>query len=106
MARELKVGKPIADGTSLASAVKMARAIHDSQAEVVLNRPTPAITNTFVDSIYSKLSPIYDVVFGAVLQPGRIAAVRQMGDAAGTRVLEVGIGTGIGARLYPRSFHV
>ena len=29
-----------------------------------------------------------------------------MGDAAGTRVLEVGIGTGIGARLYPRSFQV
>ena len=45
----------------------------------------------------------YDVVFGAVLQPGRIAAVRQMGDAEGTRVLEVGIGTGLGARLYPFS---
>jgi phosphatidylethanolamine/phosphatidyl-N-methylethanolamine N-methyltransferase len=84
----------------------MARAIYDSQAEVVLHRPTPAITNTFVDRIYSKLSPIYDVVFGAVLQPGRIAAVKQMGDAPGTGVFEVGIGTGIGARLYPRTFHV
>jgi phosphatidylethanolamine/phosphatidyl-N-methylethanolamine N-methyltransferase len=86
----------------------MARAFdsHDSSAEVVLENFTPAITNKFIDSIYSKLSPIYDAVFGAVLQPGRIAAVTQMGDAAGTRVLEVGIGTGIGARLYPRSFQV
>ena len=86
----------------------MARAFDspDSSAEVALDTFTPAITNTFVDRIYSKLSPIYDALFGAVLQPGRIAAVTQMGDAAGTRVLEVGIGTGIGARLYPRSFHV
>ena len=76
----------------------------DSPAEVVFERSTPAITNTFIDSIYSKLSPIYDALFGAVLQPGRIAAVTQMGDAAGTRVLEVG--TGIGTRLYPRSFQV
>ena len=29
-----------------------------------------------------------------------------MGDVAGSRVLEVGIGTGIGARLDPRSFDV
>ena len=86
----------------------MARAFDspESSAEVALDTFTPAITNTFVDRIYSKLSPIYDALFGAILQPGRIAAVTQMGDAAGTRVLEVGIGTGLGARLYPRSFHV
>ena len=96
-------------GTSLASAgLNMARAFDscDSSAEVVLERSTPAITNKFVDSVYSKLSPFYDAVFGAGTQPGRTAAVTQMGDAAGTCVLEVGIGTGIGARLYPRSFQV
>jgi phosphatidylethanolamine/phosphatidyl-N-methylethanolamine N-methyltransferase len=79
---------------------------HGSPTEELLDSSTPAITNRFVESIYSKLSPVYDALFGAVLQPGRIAAVTQMGDAAGTRVLEVGIGTGIGARLYPRSFEV
>jgi phosphatidylethanolamine/phosphatidyl-N-methylethanolamine N-methyltransferase len=86
----------------------MARAFDspDSSAEVALETFAPAITNKFVDSVYSRLSPIYDALFGAVLQPGRVAAVTQMGDAAGTRVLEVGIGTGIGARLYPRSFQV
>src|SRR5687768_10848429 len=86
----------------------MARAFDscDSSAEGVPERSTPAITNKFVDSIYSQLSPVYDALFGAVLQPGRIAAVTQMGDAPGTRVLEVGIGTGLGTRLYPRSFDV
>ena len=57
--------------------------LHDSSAEVALETFTPPITNTFVDGIYSKLSPVYDALFGAVLQPGRIAAVTQMGDAAG-----------------------
>ena len=86
----------------------MARAFesHDSSAEVVIEDSTAAISNNFVDSIYSKLSPVYDALFGAILQPGRIAAVTQMGDAPGTRVLEIGIGTGLGARLYPRSFEV
>ena len=54
-------------GTSLASAgLNMARAFDscDSSAEVVLERSTPAITNKFVDSIYSQLSPVYDVLFG------------------------------------------
>ena len=98
---------PIADGTSLASpGFNVARVVHERQAEIVVDSSAPAITNTFVDGVYSKLSPIYDVVFGAVLHPGRIAAVKQMGDAAGTRVLEVGVGTGIGVGLYPRSFHV
>jgi phosphatidylethanolamine/phosphatidyl-N-methylethanolamine N-methyltransferase len=83
----------------------MARAF-DNPAEVGLESTAPAISNTFVESVYSKLSPVYDALFGAVLQLGRIAAVAKMGDAAGTRVLEVGIGTGLGARLYPRSFDV
>jgi phosphatidylethanolamine/phosphatidyl-N-methylethanolamine N-methyltransferase len=85
----------------------MARALEsDGPADVVLDSSTPALTNNFIDGVYSKLSPVYDAVFGAVLQPGRIAAVAQMGKTPGTRVLEVGVGTGIGARLYPRSFEV
>ena len=87
----------------------MARAFDscDNSAEVVLERSTPAITNKFVDSIYSQLSPVYDVLFGAVLQPGRVAAVTQSCEMLQrTRVLEVGIGTGLGARLFPRSFQV
>ena len=49
--------------------------------------------------VYTMLSPIYDVLFGRVLQPGRVAAVARMGDRP-IRVLEVGVGTALNAPLY------
>src|SRR5438105_9911678 len=64
------------------------------------------LSNAFIDAVYARLSPIYDVLFGRVLQAGRLAAVARMGSRMGTRVLEVGIGTGINASLYPREFHI
>ena len=64
------------------------------------------MTNSFVDSVYTRIGPIYDSVFGVTLQPGRVAAVRHMGYRPGTRVLEVGVGTGLNTSLYPRSFIV
>ena len=62
--------------------------------------------NAFIDGVYARLSPVYDMIFGAPLQPGRIAAVRQMAICPGDRVLEVGAGTGINAPLYPQDCHV
>jgi phosphatidylethanolamine/phosphatidyl-N-methylethanolamine N-methyltransferase len=64
------------------------------------------VGNAFVDRVYAKLTPIYDVVFGAPLQPGRAAAVARMQIKPGDRVLEVGAGTGINAPLYPRDCEV
>jgi phosphatidylethanolamine/phosphatidyl-N-methylethanolamine N-methyltransferase len=72
----------------------------------VATQPAAAGGNAFIDAVYARLSPIYDVIFGAPLQPGRIAAVRQMAIHAGDRVLEVGAGTGINAPLYPQDCHV
>jgi phosphatidylethanolamine/phosphatidyl-N-methylethanolamine N-methyltransferase len=72
----------------------------------VATRPVAAGGNAFIDSVYARLSPVYDVIFGAPLQPGRIAAVRQMAIHPGDRVLEVGAGTGINAPLYPHDCHV
>ena len=72
----------------------------------VANRPVMAGGNAFIDAVYARLSPVYDVIFGAPLQPGRIAAVRQMAIRPGDRVLEVGAGTGINAPLYPQDCHV
>ena len=51
---------------------------------------------------YVKLASIYDWVFGLPLQPGRVAAMREMDLLPGDAVLEVGIGTGLNAALYPR----
>lgn len=68
--------------------------------------PAPAVGNAFVDRVYAKLSPIYDFVFGAPLQAGRVAAVARMAIRPGDHVLEVGAGTGINAPLYPRECRV
>jgi phosphatidylethanolamine/phosphatidyl-N-methylethanolamine N-methyltransferase len=58
------------------------------------------------EGVYHRLSPIYDLVFGAPLQPGRIAAIRRMAIRPGDHVLEVGAGTGLNFPLYPRGCRV
>jgi phosphatidylethanolamine/phosphatidyl-N-methylethanolamine N-methyltransferase len=60
-----------------------------------------AIENDFVEGVYDKLASVYDVLFGPLLHPGRIVALERIGIAPGDRVLEVGVGTGINASLYP-----
>ena len=65
-----------------------------------------AVENDFVEGVYHKIANVYDVIFGPVLHPGRLLALDRMGIAPGDRVLEVGVGTGINAALYPRSCHV
>ena len=61
-----------------------------------------AVENDFVARVYEKLSKVYDLVFGPSLHPGRVRAIERMGIKRGDRVLEVGVGTGINASLYPR----
>ena len=53
------------------------------------------------DLIYGPLTPIYDVVCGAALQPGRRRAMARLNPAAGETILEVGVGTGRGLDDYP-----
>ncbi|MBI4887575.1 MAG: methyltransferase domain-containing protein [Acidobacteria bacterium] len=65
-----------------------------------------AIENDFVAGVYDKLASVYDVLFGPLLHPGRIVALERIGIAPGDRVLEVGVGTGINASLYPRHCRV
>jgi phosphatidylethanolamine/phosphatidyl-N-methylethanolamine N-methyltransferase len=71
-----------------------------------LDRQSHSIAGAPGDDVYARLSGIYDVVFGAPLQPGRIAAIRRMAIRPGDRILEVGAGTGINASLYPRDCRV
>ena len=65
-----------------------------------------AVENDFVEGVYDKLAKVYDVLFGPILHPGRLLALERMGIAPGNRVLEVGVGTGINAALYPRHCQV
>src|SRR5215813_4096876 len=64
------------------------------------------VENDFVANVYEKLASVYDIMFGPILHPGRVDAIQRMGIKSGDRVLEVGVGTGINAALYPRSCSV
>jgi phosphatidylethanolamine/phosphatidyl-N-methylethanolamine N-methyltransferase len=51
-----------------------------------------------VERAYARWAPVYDLVFGAVFERGRLAAIEaaeQTCGPAGGRILEVGVGTGI-----------
>jgi phosphatidylethanolamine/phosphatidyl-N-methylethanolamine N-methyltransferase len=51
-----------------------------------------------VERAYARWAPVYDLVFGAVFERGRmasIAAAEEAVGAGGGRILEVGVGTGI-----------
>ena len=47
-----------------------------------------------IERAYSRWAPVYDLVFGAVFERGRQAAVAAA-ERIGGRILEVGVGTGI-----------
>ena len=51
---------------------------------------------------YARWAPVYDVVFGAVFERGRQAAIAAT-ERVGGRILEVGVGTGISLPDYARS---
>jgi phosphatidylethanolamine/phosphatidyl-N-methylethanolamine N-methyltransferase len=65
-----------------------------------------AVESAFVERVYERLASVYDLTFGPTLHPGRLQARDRMVIAPGDRILEVGVGTGINASLYPSDCHV
>jgi phosphatidylethanolamine/phosphatidyl-N-methylethanolamine N-methyltransferase len=65
-----------------------------------------AVENDFVYEVYQKLSSVYDFTFGPTLHPGRVHSIDRLGIQAGDRMLEVGVGSGINACMYPRDVSV
>ena len=59
------------------------------------------VENEFVERVYTDISWWYDLFFGPTLHAGRLEAIRGLPLRPGDRVLEVGVGTGINACLYP-----
>lgn len=55
---------------------------------------------TAADIIYGPLTPIYDVVCGAMLQPGRRRAIEHLDPQPSDTILEVGVGTGLDLTAY------
>ena len=64
------------------------------------------VETDFVARVYENIAWAYDVVFGPTLHPGRVQAIQRMSIQSGDRLLEVGVGTGINACLYPRDCNV
>ena len=63
------------------------------------------IDKTSVERAYARWAPVYDLVFGAVFEAGRRAAIAVAEEACGQqdgRILEVGVGTGISLPDYSR----
>jgi phosphatidylethanolamine/phosphatidyl-N-methylethanolamine N-methyltransferase len=69
-------------------------------------RSITALDVGLVHRAYTRLAHVYDVVFGAALDAGRLEAHRCLPLTAGSSVLEVGIGTGLTTPLYRRDCSV
>jgi phosphatidylethanolamine/phosphatidyl-N-methylethanolamine N-methyltransferase len=60
-----------------------------------------SITRAQVESSYRRYAPVYDLLFGASLGPGRVAMTRLVSRLGAQHVLEVGVGTGLTLAHYP-----
>ena len=56
--------------------------------------------------IYSRFSHLYDHIFTKVFSPRIQRVIGDLGIERGSRVLEVGIGTGLSLSAYPRDCHL
>jgi phosphatidylethanolamine/phosphatidyl-N-methylethanolamine N-methyltransferase len=61
------------------------------------------VENAFVERVYAKVASVYDWTYGPTLHPGRLQAIQRMDLKNSEHVLEIGVGTGINAALYPRT---
>ena len=52
-------------------------------------------------NLYRRIAPFYDVLYGALLRPGRQLAMKRLAPQPGERILEIGVGTGITLAAYP-----
>lgn len=77
-------------------------ALPDQAAGGPLNR-VQLISPASVKRAYRFYAPLYDRLFGAVLEPGRRAMAQAVCSLRPRTVLEVGVGTGLTLRHYPGS---
>jgi phosphatidylethanolamine/phosphatidyl-N-methylethanolamine N-methyltransferase len=59
-----------------------------------------------IKKIYSKYSPVYDVIFAQVFSPRIRLGLKRIGIKKGDTILEVGVGTGLSLPFYPDNCNV
>lgn len=62
-----------------------------------------SINTDAVVSAYRRYAPVYDMMFGRVLDGGRVAMAARIREQPPKRLLEVGVGTGLALHRYPKS---
>jgi phosphatidylethanolamine/phosphatidyl-N-methylethanolamine N-methyltransferase len=62
--------------------------------------------STTTIELYYRLAPVYDMFYGATLQPGRRRALERLAPQPGESILEIGAGTGFGLDKYPKGCRV
>ena len=59
------------------------------------------VETSFVRAVYERISSVDDLLFGWTLHAGRLQTIKRLAIQPGDEVLEVGVGTGLNAVLYP-----
>src|SRR5690606_37851043 len=63
--------------------------------------PEPSLPEAGVARTYDRMAPLYDTVFGRVLEPGRRRMAQCIRTLQPASLLEVGVGTGLALAGYP-----
>jgi phosphatidylethanolamine/phosphatidyl-N-methylethanolamine N-methyltransferase len=64
------------------------------------------VDRDLIERLYARFASVYNAIFGRVLHAGREEAMRELPLKSGDEILEVGIGTGLTATLYPSDCRV
>jgi phosphatidylethanolamine/phosphatidyl-N-methylethanolamine N-methyltransferase len=65
-----------------------------------------SVDRDLIERLYARFASVYNAIFGPILQSGRREAMRELPLQPGDEILEVGIGTGLTATLYPSDCRV
>jgi len=79
----------------------MSQTLHRPRSE-----PRSALDVDAVRAAYRRWAGVYDTVFGGISALARRAAVAEVNRLPGTRVLEMGVGTGLALPGYDRTKHI
>ena len=65
-----------------------------------------SVDQDLVERLYARFASVYNGMFGPILHAGRVEAMRELPLKPNDEILEVGIGTGLTATLYPSDCRV
>lgn len=64
------------------------------------------VDRDLIERLYARFASVYNTIFGPILHAGRREAMQALPLKTGDEILEVGIGTGLTATLYPSDCRV